>query len=154
MVRRMRLKEAVRVEAIKRINDTNDPIAEMKLRGDISELTFTNDNMLPIFYEAIGCSLIEGVDLPKLGVRMWVDEEGKLKNDTPINLDGTMLYIKEWKANDIILGNVVFTSMRVSKDGYTEGLNEKEKKRLLLVLDFFQSARPETGFMTEVLNDH
>lgn len=144
--------DALRVEAISRINSEDDPIQEVKLRGAISDITFTNDNFLKTFYEAIGTNIIEGVDLPRLGVRMWLDEEGKLKNDTPINIDGTLLYMMEYKVKDFIMGNIVFTSARVSRDGYTQGLNEKEKTNLLQRLEVLQLARPETGFMTEVLN--
>lgn len=144
--------DAIRVEAITRINSEDDPIQEVKLRGAISDITFTNDNFLKTFYEAIGTNIIEGVDLPRLGVRMWLDEEGKLKNDTPLNIDGTLLYMMEYKVKDFIMGNIVFTSARVSRDGYTQGLNEKEKTNLLQRLEVLQLARPETGFMTEVLN--
>lgn len=144
--------DAIRVECITRIHSGDDPIQEVKLRGDISDMTFTNDNFLKTFYEAIGTNIIEGVDLPGLGVRMWLDEEGKLKNDTPLNIDGTLLFQMEHKINDQILGNIVFTSIRISKDGYTEGLNKREKKKLLEVLEMLQSLRPEFGYMTEVLN--
>jgi len=144
--------DAIRVEAISRINSEDDPIQEVKLRGAISDITFTNDNFLKTFYEAIGTNIIEGVDLPRLGVRMWLDEEGKLKNDTPLNIDGTLLYMMEYKVKDFIMGNIVFTSDRVSRDGYTQGLSEKEKTNLRKHLEALQLSRPETGFMTEVLN--
>lgn len=144
--------DAIRVEAISRISSDDDPIQEVRLRGAITEITFTNDNFLKTFYEAIGTNIIEGVDIPRLGVRMWLDEEGKLKNDTPINIDGTLMYMMEYKVQDYIMGNIVFTSIRLSRDGYTQGLNEKEKTKLLQHLEVLQLARPETGFMTEVLN--
>ena len=144
--------DAIRVEAITRLNDADDPIQEVKLRGAISEITFTKDNFLKTFYDAIGTNIIEGIDIPRLGVRMWLDEEGKLKNDTPLNIDGTLMYMMEYKVQDFIMGNIVFTSARVSRDGYTQGLNEKEKTKLLQHLQVLQLARPETGFMTEVLN--
>ena len=145
-------KTAIRVEAIRQVNDLNDPIQEVKLRGDITEVLFTNANFLETFYKEIGTNIIEGVDLPSLGVRMWLDEEGKLKNDTPLNIDGTLLYMMEYKVVDNIMGHIVFTSARVSKDGYTEGLNETEKTKLLAKLEELQMARPEYGFLTEVLN--
>ncbi len=144
--------DAIRVEAISRISSDDDPIQEVRLRGAITEITFTKDNFLKTFYEAIGTNIIEGVDIPRLGVRMWLDEEGKLKNDTPINIDGTLMYMMEYKVQDYIMGNIVFTSIRLSRDGYTQGLNEKEKTNLLKHLEVLQAGRPEIGFMTEVLN--
>lgn len=145
-------KNAVAVKSIKCLSNDEDPIREYQFHGEISEVQFTDDNFLQVMYEAIDTNIIEGVDIPSMGVRIWLDEEGKLKETTEVNIDASIMYQTEYATDDFIFGHVVFTSIRVDDEGYTEGLNEEEKKSLLEMLELLQTARPSKGVFTKVLD--
>src|SRR4029453_11773280 len=59
-------------------------------------------------YEAIGCDLIEVVDL-RDGTILIIDEEGKLKQDGEVNFLASFLAIKNKAIHegDVIVGNAV-----------------------------------------------
>lgn len=148
----METKNAVVVKSVSCISPDNDPLREYQLRGEISEVTFTDENFLTVMYNAIDTNIIEGVDLPSLGIRIWLDEEGKLKDTTEINIDASILYQTEYNiSDDFIFGHVVFTSASVTEDGYTEGLTDMQREKLLDLLKALQSTRPEQGIFTKVL---
>lgn len=86
--------------------------------GTRAVLEFNEDTVLELLQTAVG-GYIEGVPTHDPRIRMFCDEEGKLKGYTP-NLVATVL------ANvpgDIIVGTVVLTGPE-DRDGNTTGLPE------------------------------
>lgn len=143
--------KALVVESVSLLSSEEDPIREYNLRGAITEVEFEKDNFLKVMYDALKCDLIEAIDLPALGVTMWLDEEGKLKNNSHLNIDGSILYNKEYETEDVIVGHIAFTSIRQDEEGYTLGLNEPEEKIMRALLEVLQEKRPDKGFITEVI---
>lgn len=69
-------------------------------------------------YNLLGCATIEGVFLTD-GV-MYIDEEGKLKNQPQINYLATLIARKYGNLNDCIVGNaLIFGTM--SPEGEYDG---------------------------------
>lgn len=142
--------KAVCVKGMTLVNE-DDPIRELNLKGAISVIDFDNDNFLKTMYGLIETNIVEAVDLPTLGLTMWLDEEGKLKNNVLPNLDGTFLYRHEYKVPDIIMGHIVFTSNRTDDEGWVLGLEDEHIKRLETLILGMQESRPEKAFSAEVL---
>jgi hypothetical protein len=73
--------KALAVKGLTQINDANDPIQELNLKGEISIIEFETEELVKKCYDFIGTDIVECVHLASLGVTMWLDEEGKLKNN-------------------------------------------------------------------------
>ncbi|HDG8429221.1 TPA: DUF3846 domain-containing protein [Staphylococcus aureus] len=76
---------------------------------------------LKLFYQIIGCNIVEMVYLDH-GITIVVDEEGLLKKPIDINI------IKEKKTNQTMqmTGNMIFIA--IDEYGRTVGLNDKQMK--------------------------
>ena len=144
--------KALGVKGLTQINDVNDPIQELKLKGEMEVIEFENEELVKKCYDFIGTDIVEAVHLRSLGVTMWLDEEGKLKNNVLPNLDGTLLFMKEFMVQDTIMGHVVFTSDKTDDEGWALGLTDEQLEKLQTVIRFMQSKRPDTAFATDVLN--
>ena len=73
--------KALALKGLTQINDANDPIQELSLKGEMSIIEFEKEELVKKCYDFIGTNIVECVHLPSLGLTMWLDEEGKLKND-------------------------------------------------------------------------
>ena len=144
--------KALAIKGLTQINDINDPVQELKLKGDISVIEFEKTELVKKCYDFIETDIVEAVHLASLGVTMWLDEEGKLKNNVLPNLDGTFLFMKEFMVQDTIMGHVVLTSDKTDEEGWALGLEDEEIKKLTLLIIQMQSKRPDTAFATDVLN--
>jgi hypothetical protein len=143
--------KALAVKGLTHIGSADDPIQQLKLKGDISVIEFENEELVKKCYDFIGTDIVECVHLASLGVTMWLDEEGKLKNDNLPNLDGTILFMKEFMVQDVIMGHVVFTSDKTDDEGWALGLEDEELEKLKNLILEMQSKREETVFATDVL---
>jgi hypothetical protein len=143
--------KALAVKGLTHIGSADDPIQQLKLKGDISVIEFEKENLVEKCYDFIGTNIVECVHLPSLGITMWLDEEGKLKNDNLPNLDGTILFVKEFLVQDVIMGHVVFTSDKTDDEGWALGLEDAELEKLKTLILEMQSKRDETIFATDVL---
>ena len=85
--------KALGLKGITQINDKDDPIQELKLNGEIQEIEFEKTDLVKKCYDFIGTNIVEAIHLPSVGLTMWLDEEGKLKNNVLPNLDATMMYL-------------------------------------------------------------
>lgn len=144
--------KALSVKGITRVNE-NDPVQELNLKGTVTVFDFENENFLAKMYELIETDIVEAIDLPSLGLTMWIDEEGKLKNDVLPNLDGTFLYMKEYGVEDVIMGHITFTSIETDEDGYVLGLSDEKLEVIKTLITKMQTRRPDIAFATDVLND-
>jgi hypothetical protein len=143
--------KALGVKGLTQINDSNDPIQELKLKGEMEVIEFDKEDLVKKCYDFIGTDIVEAVHLPSLGLTMWLDEEGKLKNNVLPNLDGTFLFMNEFKVRDVIMGHVVFTSDKTDEEGWALGLEDKDIERLKTLILGMQKSRPETAFAADVL---
>ena len=144
--------KALAVKGLTQINDANDPIQELNLKGEISVIEFGKEELVKKCYDFIGTDIVEAVHLASLGVTMWLDEEGKLKNNVLPNLDGTLLFMKEFMVQDTIMGHVVFTSDKTDEEGWALGLEDEQLETLKKLILLMQSKRPDSAFATDVLN--
>ena len=143
--------KALAVKGLTQINDANDPIQELNLKGEISVIEFVKKDLVTKCYDFIGTDIVEAVHLASLGVTMWLDEEGKLKNNVLPNLDGTFLFMKEFMVQDTIMGHVVFTSDKTDEEGWALGLEDEQLETLKKLILLMQSKRPDRAFATDVL---
>jgi hypothetical protein len=143
--------KALAVKGLTHIGSADDPIQQLKLKGEISVIEFEKENLVEKCYDFIGTNIVECVHLASLGITMWLDEEGKLKNTNLPNLDGTILFIKEFLVQDVIMGHVVFTSDKTDDEGWALGLEDAELEKLKNLILEMQSKRDETVFATDVL---
>lgn len=144
--------KALAVKGLTQINDANDPVQELNLKGEISVIEFDKEELVKKCYDFIGTDIVECVHLPSLGITMWLDEEGKLKNNVLPNLDGTLLFMREFMVQDVIMGHVVFTSDKTDDEGWALGLEDEQLEKFKKMLLEMQSKRPDTAFATDVLN--
>lgn len=75
---------------------------------------------------------IELVQLPKLNVDMWVNEEGKLKG-LGYNFFGTILWEMQYGLTEMIVGDIVLTG-GVDDEGDTLGLSEETLQKFLMLI--------------------
>ena len=142
--------KALGLKGMTQING-DDPIQELNLKGEMSILEFEKEDLLKVCYPFIETNIVEAVHLATLGLTMWLDEEGKLKNDSLPNLDATFLFMNEFKVQDVIMGHVVFTSDKTDEDGWALGLEDENIERLKTLILGMQKSRPEQAFATDVL---
>lgn len=142
--------KALGVKGITQIN-SDDPIQELNLKGEMTILEFEKEDLLKVCYPFIETNIVEAIHLPELGLTMWIDEEGKLKNDNLPNLDGTFLYMNQYKVEDVIMGHIVFTSDKTDEDGWALGLEDENIERLKTLILGMQKSRPKKIFATDVL---
>jgi hypothetical protein len=142
--------KALGVKGITQIN-SDDPIQELNLKGEMSILEFEKEDLLKVCYPFIETNIVEAIHLPELSLTMWIDEEGKLKNNTLPNLDGTFLYMSQYHVQDVIMGHVVFTSDKTDEDGWALGLEDENIERLKTLILGMQRKRPQKVFATDVL---
>lgn len=143
--------KALGVKGVTQINDANDPIQELSLKGAIEVIEFDKEHLVEKCYDFIGTTIVEAIDFSSLGLTMWIDEEGKLKNDNHPNLDATIMFIGEFLVQDVIMGHVVFTSNRTDDEGWALGLEDDEMERLQKLILNLQDKRDEKVFATDVL---
>jgi hypothetical protein len=143
--------KALALKGITQINDANDPVQELSLKGEMSVIEFEKTDLVKKCYDFIGTDIVECVHLASLGVTMWLDEEGKLKNNVLPNLDASFMFIKEFTVQDVIMGHVVFTSDRTDEEGWALGLDDKQIELIQKLITTMQSKRPDTAFATDVL---
>lgn len=147
--------KALGVKGLTQINDVNDPIQELKLKGEMEVIEFENEELVKKCYDFIGTDIVEVIHLRSLGISMWLDEEGKLKNNVLPNLDGTFLFMKEFPwVQDTIMGHVVFTSDKTDDEGWTLGLTDEQLEKLKKLILEMQSKRPDIAFATDVLHNN
>lgn len=142
--------KALGLKGMTQING-DDPIQELNLRGEMTILEFEKEDLLKVCYPFIETDIVEAIHLPELGLTMWIDEEGKLKNNNLPNLDGTYLYMNQYRVQDLIMGHVVFTSDKTDEEGWALGLEDENIERLKTLILGMQKSRPETAFATDVL---
>jgi hypothetical protein len=142
--------KALAVKGMTQVNP-DDPIQEINLKGEISVIEFETEELVKKCYDFIGTDIVECVHLASLGITMWLDEEGKLKNDNLPNLDGTFLFMKEFLVQDLIMGHVVFTSDKTDDEGWALGLEDEQLEKLKKLILEMQSKRPDKAFATDVL---
>jgi hypothetical protein len=142
--------KALGVKGLTQING-DDPIQELNLKGEMTILEFEKEDLLKVCYPFIETNIVEAIHLPELGLTMWIDEEGKLKNDNLPNLDGTFLYMNQYKVQDVIMGHIVFTSDKTDEDGWALGLEDENIERLKTLILGMQASRPDKAFATDVL---
>lgn len=142
--------KALAVKGMTQVNP-DDPIQEINLKGEISVIEFETEELVKKCYDFIGTDIVECVHLASLGLTMWLDEEGKLKNDNLPNLDGTFLFMKEFLVQDLIMGHVVFTSDKTDDEGWALGLEDEQLEKLKKLILEMQSKRPDKAFATDVL---
>lgn len=145
------MKTAVTLRGMKLLSPPEEPVRQYFLKGDIGEITFTENSFLKQAQEFVG-GYIEAVDLPSLEVTMWCHEESKLVAYPIKNLDATDLYVAEYGNHDWIAGDVLFTNIDTDKYGNTLGLTQAQKERLLAKLIVLQASRADTGYFIPVLN--
>lgn len=144
--------KALAVKGLTQINDANDPVQELNLKGEISVIEFEKEDLVKKCYDFIETNIVECIHLRSLGLTMWIDEEGKLKNNVLPNLDGTFLFLKEFPwIRDVIMGHVVFTSDKTDDEGWALGLEDKDIERLKTLIQGMQESRPDKAFATDVL---
>ena len=131
--------------------NADDPIQELNLKGEMTTLEFKKEELLKVCYPFIETNIVEAIDLPELSLTMWIDEEGKLKNNNLANLDATFLFMSQYHYQDVIMGHVVFTSNKTDKDGWALGLEDENIERLKTLILGMQKSRPDTAFATDVL---
>ena len=131
--------------------NSDDPIQEINLKGEISIIEFEKEELLKVCYPFIETNIIEAIHLPQLSLTMWIDEEGKLKNDNLANLDATFLFMSQYKVQDIIMGHVVFTSDKTDEEGWALGLEDENIERLKTLILGMQANRADITFATNVL---
>ena len=145
--------KALAVKGLTQVNDPNDPVQELNLKGEISVIEFENEELVKKCYDFIGTDIVQAVHLPMYGVTMWIDEEGKLKNNVLPNLDATFMYLRQIAPyQDVIMGHAVFTSDKTDDEGWALGLTDAEIEKLKNIILQMQSKRPDTAFATDVLN--
>jgi hypothetical protein len=142
--------KALAVKGMTQVNP-DDPIQEINLKGEISVIEFETEELVKKCYDFIGTDIVECIHLASLGITMWLDEEGKLKNDNLPNLDGTFLFMKEFLVQDLIMGHVVFTSDKTDDEGWALGLEDEQLEKLKKLILEMQSKRPDKAFATDVL---
>jgi hypothetical protein len=142
--------KALAVKGMTQVNP-DDPIQEINLKGEISVIEFETEELVKKCYDFIGTDIVECVHLASLGITMWLDEEGKLKNNNLPNLDGTFLFMKEFLVQDLIMGHVVFTSDKTDDEGWALGLEDEQLEKLKKMILEMQSKRPDKAFATDVL---
>ena len=144
--------KALGVKGLTQVNDVNDPIQELNLKGALEVIEFDKEDLVKKCYDFIDTDIVEAVHLASLGRTMWLDAEGKLKNNVLPNLDGTFLFMKEFMVQDTIMGHVVFTSDKTDEEGWALGLEDEQLEKLKKLILEMQSKRPDTAFATDVLN--
>jgi Domain of unknown function (DUF3846) len=100
--------------------------------------------------QAIGGGTFQCIYLPKLGVDLWIDDEGKLVEDPKINGFGSALWIHEYGLTDIIVGDIIVTG-GVDEDGKTLGLDREQATNVLMTVSEVMriGALNYESFMTE-----
>jgi len=82
------------------------------------------------FLQGIVGGYIEFINLPKQGVVMVVNEEGKL-HDLPTNVFASVLFYQDYQATrDFIVGDVAFLSAEVDEYGDPAGLSNSQVNSL------------------------
>lgn len=142
--------KALGLKGITQIN-SDDPIQELNLKGEMTILEFEKEELLKVCYPFIGTDIVEAIHLAELGLTMWIDEEGKLKNNPLPNLDGTFLFMNQYGVRDVIMGHIVFTSDKTDEDGWALGLEDENIERLKTLIVSMQKRRPPKAFATDVL---
>lgn len=144
--------KALGVKGITLLNEPNDPIQELSLKGTFKTIDFDKEDLVKKCYEFIGADIVECIHLASLGLDMWIDEEGKLKENVYPNLDATALFIREFGVQDMIMGHVVFTSDRCDDEGWALGLDDNELKKLEEAIRGIQAMRPERTYAIDQLD--
>jgi hypothetical protein len=109
--------------------------------GAASLVTWTEDTALAVWREATEGRLVEIVSLPRYGIALVIDEEGKCQDqwEDRLNAHGTALYAGHWGASgdlwvDGIVGPVIIIANETSPDGDSLGLEPVELDRWLVRL--------------------
>lgn len=108
-----------------------------------SYINFPEKVSLEDMYKAIGCRLVQYINLPKITelvfgsdseyeLVMVCDEEGKLSNKPIYNTKATALFMYEYGETDIIAGKVLL--LKTDRMGNTLSLDDVEINRLRYVL--------------------
>jgi len=94
----------------------------------LNVVEFDEDKSYETLSKAVG-GLIECVNIPSLGVDMWINEEGKV-NGLDLNGFGCALWVSEYGYTDIIVGDVIITG-GVDEEGRTLGLTDRQVEKVL-----------------------
>jgi hypothetical protein len=110
----------------------------LNIDGTTNVVEFTNDTCYETLRTAVD-GWIEHVQLPHLGVDMWLNEEGKLTG-LATNDQATLMWARSYGPCDIIKGNVIFTS-GLDAEGETLGLNDDQIDRIKAEIVDFTAVR-------------
>lgn len=103
--------------------------------GEAHLVDIPRDNTLKAFQEAVG-GWVECVALPRQGVDMWLNEEGKLIG-LPMNATATRLWESEYGRTDVMMGDVVITGAADSEGNATDIDDQSVMSITLLTLANF-----------------
>lgn len=92
--------------------------------GTAEQFVISETNPLKQFQKIVG-GLIEPIDLPKLKMTMWVNEEGII-HDLPINVIASAIVQSVYAPRQTVpmLGDVYFTNIETDEQGNTLGLSK------------------------------
>jgi len=82
---------------------------------------FEKGDSYQMIRDAVG-GIFQAIDLPGLGVTMWMHDEGKLMG-LPENIFGSLFWRTEYGDTDHIVGPIILTGMP-DAEGDTTGLND------------------------------
>ena len=92
-------------------------------------IDFEEVDSYKMIQDAVG-GIFQAISLNKLGVTMWMHDEGKILN-FPVNPIGTLFWSTEYGETDVIVGNIILTGP-TGPDGETTGLEDDFVTLLLM----------------------
>jgi len=95
----------------------------VSVNGEFEVRDFDYESEYSVVSGAVG-GYIERIYLPKQGVCLWVNEEGKLR-DLELNTYGTALWANNYGLTDWIAGDIIITG-DTDSEGYSLGLSEAQ----------------------------
>jgi hypothetical protein len=113
-----------------------EPIKEAKMEqaviiktdGTKDIVEFEVGKSFDVIKNAVG-GYFQVIGLPKSGVDLWVNEEGKLDN-LPQNPIGTSIWVDEYGYTDVIVGNIIITG-GADHEGETLGLSLEQVAKFM-----------------------
>lgn len=93
----------------------NKKAVKVTTTGEISTLDYEDDFALEAFQDAVN-GYIEAISLPKLGLKMFVNENGKIQKQEA-NPTAQAMWNFEYGQTDRIVGNIVVTPIWTTGDG-------------------------------------
>lgn len=113
-------------------------------KNEIEIIHLDQTYSLQLLQELVG-GYIEFISLPKYGLEMIVNEEGKL-NGLPINLAGTMYWNRQYENLDYVVGDIVLLNATTDANGDPAGLTENQVARIVQDVDRWLEDAEEANF--------